>query len=104
MLIVIKYDKFGEITELRGKNIMDSHLWEMLGIGATIIGANYLFVKDVRTDLKEHISKVEDDLKEQLTDFKNRMETIDMRWASLFEKFHILDKDMEKFRIQHKVQ
>ncbi len=31
-----------------------------------------------------------------------RMETIDARWASLFEKFHILDKDMEKFRLPSK--
>ena len=67
---------------------MDSHLWEMLGVGVTIIGANYLFVRDVRTDLKEQMSKFED-----------RMETIDARWATLFEKFHILDKNMRKFRL-----
>ena len=53
-------------------------------LAITTIGAAYIFAKDIKTEIK--------------TD----MQEINLRWANLFEKFHILDKDMEKFRIPSK--
>ncbi len=70
----------------------------ILGLVATIIGANYLFTRNVRTDLREQMGSFE----KRMEKSDERMETIDARWASLFEKFHILHKDMEKFRLPSK--
>ena len=79
--------------------MMDSQLsWEIIGTGVTIIGAMYIFTRDIKADSKS----IKTDMKEQMSKFEDRMETIDTRWASLFEKFHILDKDMEKFRVSDK--
>lgn len=64
-------------------------------IGSTIGAVTGLFLitrKDMQLMDKNH--------REDMKDFEKRWTAADIRWAALFEKFHILDKDMEKFRIK----
>ena len=85
--------------------------YQLISIGTTvvaaIIGANYLVSRDVKADLKGQISKVEEDLKDHINKleqkfenkmekFEERLEKSDARWFALFERFHILDKDIAK--------
>ena len=73
--------------------------WEAVGIVCTIVGATYVFSRNLRKDVKEDIDGFRKEMREDIDRFEKRMEIIDSRWASLFEKFHILDKDIERFRI-----
>ena len=57
-----------------------------------VIGANYKFTQNMRNDLKT-----------DMLEHKEEMEKIDKRWIVLFEKFHIFDKDMEKFRTRREI-
>ena len=43
------------------------------------------------------------ELKEELSASEARWSASEARWSVLFEKFHILDKDMEKFKIESKL-
>ena len=38
--------------------------------------------------------------REDIQNMDAKWKTSDQRWAALFEKFHILDKDVEKFRLK----
>jgi hypothetical protein len=65
---------------------------QTLTIIATVIGAVFAFYKltlDEIIILRENMSNMD-------TNHRDDMKM----WAALFEKFHILDKDMEKFKVK----
>ena len=81
----------------------------LAGLTITIIGAilsgMYKFSSDIKHELKKDMEKFE----ARMEKFDARMEKLDAevredrkeinaRWIALFEKFHILDKDLEKFK------
>lgn len=56
----------------------------------TIIAATWAIIRHTDFMMKE----LKQEIKEDFLRSENR-------WAALFEKFHILDKDVEKFRLKY---
>ena len=68
-----------------------------------LVSGGYAIIRNIKADSKNNkedlkglISKIESELKGQMANFEKRMEKSDERWFALFERFHILDKDIGK--------
>jgi len=59
--------------------------WQGLAVILTIIGGLYIFLRNLRTDIRDPIEK--------------RMDKMDERWHSLLKEIHSLDKKIYKLEL-----
>ncbi len=67
-----------------------------------IITGLYILARNARKDINYQIDSIRIELKEDMREYRKEIEKVDKRWLSLFEKFHILDKDVEVLKSSHK--
>lgn len=66
------------------------------------ITALYILARNARKDINYKIDSIRIELKEDMKEYRKEIEKVDKRWISLFEKFHMLDKDVEVLKSSHK--
>lgn len=60
--------------------------WQGLAVVFTIIGGLYIFLRNLRTDIREPMEK--------------RMDKMDERWHELLKEIHSLDKKIYKLELK----
>ena len=76
--------------------MFDHVSWEAVGIAFTIIGATYIFIRNLKTDIKADMDKFERRWEIMDEKHEKHRESIDNKWVELLKEIHSLDKKIEK--------
>jgi hypothetical protein len=70
-------------------------LWQFLGILVSIFASSWTCYLFFYRELQAEIQ----DIRAETKEFREEMKKSDARWYLLLEKMHMIDKDVEKFRL-----
>ncbi len=72
---------------------------ELIGLGITIIGFTYGMIRNLKADIKQDFERYD----KAFEYHQAEMRVINERWERLFEKLHIVDKDVDRLKSKKKV-